>query len=618
MSDDNRTPAGTGDKPDTRESTMSELFENLNAISFSDSDGDTDADAADEGDDPAESSSRGRTDSVEQSFHDTREQFARTDEASDQDGASITSSRAASTAEPPSPTTSTAPIVPRPHKVSLPPDEVVVPVLAEEEAVEQDPAADIGDRGGVWASPDQDHPQGATRSASTCSFSEAANPTYPPSIASKTGLAGGGANDPTLPVVATADCTAGNPDHVPPDGGCRAWANVVGGFLVLFASLGFVSAFGVFQAYFAEYRYTSHTESEISWIGSCQLCLFFLIALVAGPLFDRGRFRYLIGTGSVLWTLSVFLIPEVRTYGQAMFVQGIVGGFGVGLLFVPSLSVQSHWFEKRRALVIGLVTSGSSLGGICFPIMLNKLIANPDVGFANAVRAVGAVVAVCLLVANLLMSPHPARKTVQAPPRLPLRQIFTLPYTCFVIGAFVVNWGMWFPNFYVQSYFKQQGASEQATYYSLAIFNAGSFLGRALPGIVADLVLGPLNVQIICCLLGGITIYLMRIMTSQPLLILWAVLCGFFTGGFVSLASPAIVSISNNNLAEVGLRQGIAFVFIAGAAVGGNPLCGRLISNRHGDFLDAIAFAGTTVVVGALAALIGRTVFARQKGIWRV
>lgn len=136
-----------------------------------------------------------------------------------------------------------------------------------------------------------------------------------------------------------------------------------------------------------QYRYTDRTESDISWIGSCQLCLFFLLALVAGPLFDKGRFRYLIGSGSILWTLSVFLIPEAKTFGESMVVQGILGGLGVGLLFIPSLSIQSHWFAKKRSLAIGLVASGTSVGGICFPIMLNKLIANPKVGFTNGVRA---------------------------------------------------------------------------------------------------------------------------------------------------------------------------------------------------------------------------------------
>ena len=97
------------------------------------------------------------------------------------------------------------------------------------------------------------------------------------------------------------------------------------------------------------------------------------------------------------------------------------------------------------------------------------------------------MVAVSLLIANLIMSPHPARKVVQKPPLPPLKQIFTLTYTSYVIGAVILNWGMWFPNFYVQLYFLRQHASEQATYYALAIFNAGSFVGRVLPGIAADL-----------------------------------------------------------------------------------------------------------------------------------
>lgn len=70
-----------------------------------------------------------------------------------------------------------------------------------------------------------------------------------------------------------------------------------------------------------------------------------------------------------------------------MLIQGVIGGLGVGFQFLPALSIQSHWFERRRALAIGLVASGTSIGGIVFPIMLNKLIVNPNVGFANAVRA---------------------------------------------------------------------------------------------------------------------------------------------------------------------------------------------------------------------------------------
>ena len=35
----------------------------------------------------------------------------------------------------------------------------------------------------------------------------------------------------------------------------------------------------------------------------------------------------------------------------------------------------SHWFFKRRGLAMGIVTSGSSVGGIIWPIAIDRLIA---------------------------------------------------------------------------------------------------------------------------------------------------------------------------------------------------------------------------------------------------
>lgn len=47
-------------------------------------------------------------------------------------------------------------------------------------------------------------------------------------------------------------------------------------------------------------------------------------------------------------------------------------GLGLGLTFLPSLSVVGHHFRARRALAVGVAISGSSAGGIVFPIMLNR------------------------------------------------------------------------------------------------------------------------------------------------------------------------------------------------------------------------------------------------------
>lgn len=69
--------------------------------------------------------------------------------------------------------------------------------------------------------------------------------------------------------------------------------------------------------------------------------------------------------------------------------------------FTPALAVVGHWFQRRRAYAIGIVASGSALGGVIYPIMLQRLI--PRIGFAWAVRVAGFLTLACLCVSCLTM-----------------------------------------------------------------------------------------------------------------------------------------------------------------------------------------------------------------------
>lgn len=72
------------------------------------------------------------------------------------------------------------------------------------------------------------------------------------------------------------------------------------------------------------------------------------------------------------------------------------------MIFYPSMSVVSTWFFKRRALAFGFVAAGSSLGGIIFPIMVQRML--PQVGFGWAMRT-AAFLILFLLVSSVLLSP---------------------------------------------------------------------------------------------------------------------------------------------------------------------------------------------------------------------
>ncbi|KAG8708387.1 hypothetical protein FRC08_018925 [Ceratobasidium sp. 394] len=86
-----------------------------------------------------------------------------------------------------------------------------------------------------------------------------------------------------------------------PEGGLTAWMTVAGSWLILFCTFGYLNAYGVFQDYYVREYMTNKTTSVISWIGSTQLCLLFMMGLVSGKLFDMGYFHWCIGFGSLLY-----------------------------------------------------------------------------------------------------------------------------------------------------------------------------------------------------------------------------------------------------------------------------------------------------------------------------
>jgi hypothetical protein len=52
-----------------------------------------------------------------------------------------------------------------------------------------------------------------------------------------------------------------------------------------------------------------------------------------------------------------------KEFWQTMLAQGVGIGIGTGLIFLPALSIVSQFFLKRRSLALGIVTTGSSVGG---------------------------------------------------------------------------------------------------------------------------------------------------------------------------------------------------------------------------------------------------------------
>jgi MFS family permease len=127
-----------------------------------------------------------------------------------------------------------------------------------------------------------------------------------------------------------------------------------------------------------------------------------LIPVWSGSAADVGHFKLVLRMGMLLWVVGIFTTSVCREYWQFLLAQGLCIGVANGLMFVPTMSVVSTYFDpSRRSFAIGLVLCGSATGGMIFPIMLNRLFG--IIGFEWAVRTFGFMAFVLLLLAEQLL-----------------------------------------------------------------------------------------------------------------------------------------------------------------------------------------------------------------------
>ena len=152
-----------------------------------------------------------------------------------------------------------------------------------------------------------------------------------------------------------------------PDGGSRAWIIVLGAFCCFLTSYGWLSSIGVFQTYYELEMLPSYSTSKISWILSVQVFTLSVLAPVNGKIFDSYGCRALIIIGSFLHVFGLMMVSISHKYYQIFLAQSICSGIGSAMLYHGAANAVATWFQKRRALALGLTSLGASIGGVAIP-----------------------------------------------------------------------------------------------------------------------------------------------------------------------------------------------------------------------------------------------------------
>jgi hypothetical protein len=61
-------------------------------------------------------------------------------------------------------------------------------------------------------------------------------------------------------------------------------------------------------------------------------------------------------------------LAHLDRYYQIFLAQGVGAGIGSGLIYMPSVAIQAHYWREHRALVMGLAITGAVFNGFHSPL----------------------------------------------------------------------------------------------------------------------------------------------------------------------------------------------------------------------------------------------------------
>ncbi|KAK8132255.1 hypothetical protein PG999_000428 [Apiospora kogelbergensis] len=397
-----------------------------------------------------------------------------------------------------------------------------------------------------------------------------------------------------------------------PDGGARAWLMILGAWCCSFCSYGWVNSVGIFQQYYENGPLSDYSPSQIAWIPSLQIFFLSFLGPVIGRLNDTYGPRMLVAVGSFLHVFGLMMASLSTEYYQILLSQGVCSAIGVSAVFLPALANVSGWFAKRRGLAFGLLSTGSSLGGVVFPLIISNLLRT--VGYGWTLRICAFIILAMLLVANAFVRARvrpgstnarggagDGRRMTRAQMLSPFRE---RAFQILLLGQFIIPYGLYAPITYLPSAAVGAGMSESLSQYLVTFYNAASLVGRASSGYLSDKA-GRFNVFCGACFIASILVLAMWIPGStDAVIVAFAVLFGLSSGAYISLMAALVSSISP--LEELGYRNGLCFLASSIGGLTTSPIAGAILESPIGGWVGLKAFSGVMMFIGTAVTLAVR------------
>ncbi|KAF3480252.1 Mch2p [Arthroderma uncinatum] len=393
------------------------------------------------------------------------------------------------------------------------------------------------------------------------------------------------------------------PEDIPPDGG-YGWVCVLCACLINANTWGVNSSYGVFLSYYLENDTFPNTSPiEYAFTGGLSMSCCLLISPLVTHMVHLYGNRAVLNFGVILQTLS-FIGASFATRKWHIFLsQGVCFGFGIGVIFVTSVSIIPQWFRRKRSIANSLAAAGSGLGGLAYSLAAGSLL--PNVGLGWTFRVLGLCsFAVNLIACNLMRHRNKAIGSRYRAFHFPLLKrpefLFLQAWGMLsLLGYVVILFSL--PNFALSI-----GLSQKQGSIAGALLNLGQALGRPVVGLVSDRY-GRFNMAILFTIFCGFLCLAVWIPASNMgVLSFFAVIVGTVAGTFWTTIVPICAEVVGMQELPGGLS--LTWVAMVPATTVAEPIALVLKrgQNTTGSYTYAQIFAGLVYVAAGLFLWVAR------------
>lgn len=242
------------------------------------------------------------------------------------------------------------------------------------------------------------------------------------------------------------------------------------------------------------------------------------------------------------------------------------------------------------------------MGGVIFPLIILYLA--PTIGFAWSIRVVALICAVLLCLSSVLLRQRlPKNKAAGA--SVDIKALRDPKFAAATVATFLIEFAVFIPYSYISSYAINVGMEPRKAYMLNALLNAGAIPGRALPGYAADTI-GVYNTMCITSFTCAAFVLALwqTSYDSEPRIIAFTVLYGFWSGAAISLTSVCIGKVCR--VQDLGKRIGTAFFIASFGTLIGIPIAGVILEGNNGQYYGLIWFGGCFYMAACLAFVAAR------------